>query len=499
MSLFRQNGVYSIEVPLKMTLLLFLLSIAVSFTFATESTSLDESQVFEWWDDGIIDSDEAREILDLLEEGNNQEACILAEVYALESCASEEIAPPKSTDSPKLPKAKKRKNAKKTDKQQERPSLVPHGYLEWRGRTDSLGHLESQRTEIRIDFYRYSLRLGTQSLLTYRNAGSEAYFGQVSTKELHSTIPTDTLWGTALLYPVGIFQAEALLDTAMTTRLNMGIAASPDFKLELAYWHHQHPADSIEKFSLSTQAKGNWGSFAAWWAPENKKDLPLMKLQLQYREKMEYATLGWKTEAYAHGDSLPQEAHLSSTIVKSRFWGSQNIGITFHDPWKSRLSLNARTMIPLEGDTSKTRFKASTESGPDALRGTVSATCISAEDRCRQNDFALKIRSTWNFHNKDSAQEHFVVSGKIRARLTRGEGFEQPLYEAGAMYAEDASNSAGIAVTVPKGTPSREIRLRSNAEVGNDFLRLSLAVTFRRTAEEALHPLHAAMKAKIIF
>ena len=38
-----------------------------------------------------------------------------------------------------------------------------------------------------------------------------------------------------------------------------------------------------------------------------------------------------------------------------------------------------------------------------------------------------------------------------------------------------------------------------SVEVGTDFLQLSLAVTFRRTAEEAFHPLHAAMKAKVMF
>ena len=86
--------------------LLFLLTVAVSFTFATEVTNLDESQVFEWWDDGIIDSDEAREILDLLEEGNEQEACLLAEVYALESCASQEKEFPKATKPQKKSKVK---------------------------------------------------------------------------------------------------------------------------------------------------------------------------------------------------------------------------------------------------------------------------------------------------------------------------------------------------------------------------------------------------------
>ena len=477
-----------------MTLLLFLLAVAAPLTFAMENSSLNEAQVFEWWDDGIIDGDEAHEILDLLEEGNTQEACILAEVYALESCASEEKEYPKATNPHNKLKTKKRTATKKSGKQQELTSLVPHGYIEWQGRTDSLGYLENQRTDIRIDFYRYTLRLGAQSLLTYKNAGSEAHFGQISTKELHSVIPLDTLWGTALLYPIGIFQAGALLDTAKTTRLNIGISASPEFKFELAYWHHQHPADSVERRSFAAQAKGSWGNFAIWWVPENAGDLPLMKLQLQHREKMEYATIAWKTDAYVHGDSLPEEARLSATIAKSRLWGSQTIGAIFSDAWKSRFTANARTMIPLEGDTSKTRFKASAESGPGVLRGTASVTCLSAEDHCRQNDLALKIRSSWNVD-----REQLVFSGKVRARHTRDEGFGTPLYEAGIAYAQDAANNTSIAVTVPKGTPSKEIQLRSSTEIGTDFLQLSLAVTFRRTAEEALHPLHAAMKARVCF
>ncbi|MBR4559075.1 MAG: hypothetical protein IKO21_05855, partial [Fibrobacter sp.] len=63
------------------------------FTHAIAATKADfdeeglsEAQVFEWWDNGIIDGEEAQEILDKLEEGNMQEACILAEVYALEKC-----------------------------------------------------------------------------------------------------------------------------------------------------------------------------------------------------------------------------------------------------------------------------------------------------------------------------------------------------------------------------------------------------------------------------
>ena len=484
-----------------MRLILLLVLTIASTLFAVIDTKLTEARVFEWWDDGIIDGDEAREILDLLEEGNLQEACMLAEVYALESCASGDTAPAKT-------KKKEAKARQKKPKLKPRPSLVPHGYIEWRGRADSLGRLESGRAELRLNFYRYSLRLGTQSLLTYRNEGSEAHFGQISTKELHSVIPLDTLWGTALFYslysPIGIFRLGGLLDTAKTIRPSFaftpfrGPPKEKDFEIELAYWHHLNHADSIEHRSFTAEVKGNWGNLAVWWVP-GIRELPLMKLQFQHREKMEYATVAWKTDAYAHGDSLPEESRLSPTIAKSRFWGSQTIGATLHDSWKSKFTADVRTMIPLEGDTSKTRFKASAESGPEILRTAASVTCVSGEDRCRQNDWALKIRSTWELEREKSAHEHFVFSGKIRARHTRDEGFSTPLYEAGVAYAQDAANSASIAVTISKGMPSREIRLRSSAEVGNDFLQLSLAVTFRRTADEEFHPLHAAMRARVAF
>ena len=458
-----------------------------AFALAVNAATLNEAQVFEWWDDGIIDSDEAREILDLLEEGNTQEACILAEVYALENCTTDETPQPKKQQT-------KKPSTKRQVRKSERPSIVPHGFAEWRGRTDSLGHLESQRAEIRINFYRYSLRLGSQSLLTYRNKGSEAHFGQVSTKEIHSTIPTDTLWGSALLYPLGAFKAGALLDTAMTTRLSMNFSPNKDLDLQLAYWNHTHPTDSVEHRSFSAQAKGRWGSFAAWWIPENKGDLPLMKLQLQHKEKMEFASLTWKTDAYVHGETLPQEAHLAATIVKSRFWGSQTIGVATFDPWKSKLTVNARTLIPLEGDSSKTRFKATAEWGPNVLRSATSVTCLQAEDHCRQKDLALNAQSSWSIDRKQ-----LIFSGKVRARHTRDEGFGLPRYEAGVTYGVDAFNKASIAVTVPKGMPSRELQLRSSAEVGNDFLQLSMAVTFRRTRDEALHPLHAAIRGKVWF
>jgi len=472
---------------------------ALVWSTVAASQSLDEAKVFEWWDSGVIDGDEAREILDLIEEGNLQEACMLAEVYALEGCVTES-----SREKPHRKMSGKKaqgKDAAHVGAENSQPSVIPHGYIEWRGRTDSLGHLENERTVLRLDFYRYSLRLGTQSLLTYKNAGSEAHLGQISTKELHSNIPLDTLWGTAAFYPIWKFRLGAFLDTAKTTRASLGFVHGSG-ELELAYWRHQHTGtiDSsetlhTERHSVSAMVKGNWGSFATWWIPENGRDIPLIKILLHYREKTDFATVAWKADAYLHGDSLPREAHLSSTIASSRFWGSQTFAVTTADSWRSKFGVNARTIIPLRSDSSKTRMKASATTGPTILRSEASATCLQAEEHCRQNDLALKIRSTWDIESG----EQLAFTGKIRARHTRGKGFDPPLYEAGATYALDSFNSAGVAVAIPKGSPARELQVRSSAEVGTDFLQLSLAVTFRRTAEEEFHPLHAAFFARFIF
>ena len=127
---------------------------------------LGESKVFDWWDNGIITAEEATEILDLLEEGNQEEACLLAQTYAQEPC--DETASGKTRAGSTLGKIS---SGKKSAKAPTRPDLTPHGYIDWKGRIDSTGHLESHRTELQVQFYRYTLRLGSQELLAYKNQG----------------------------------------------------------------------------------------------------------------------------------------------------------------------------------------------------------------------------------------------------------------------------------------------------------------------------------------
>ena len=94
------NFLYSRWIQSILTIILIYVNIVQA------ESQISEAQVFEWWDNGIIDSDEAREMLDLLEEENMQEACLLAEVYALESCATTKNKDTHNTDKKAISKKK---------------------------------------------------------------------------------------------------------------------------------------------------------------------------------------------------------------------------------------------------------------------------------------------------------------------------------------------------------------------------------------------------------
>ena len=176
------------------------------------TAELTEAKVFEWWDDGIVTPEEADEMLALMDEGDMREACALAEVYAGESC---DIFPVPALDSV-------RKHYR--------------GHYAAKLRFDSAGALSVQRHEFEFEFRRLTLRLGTQELLTYRSKRGEAHLGQISTRELHSEIPLDTLWGTAIAYTLGMFRLAAMLDTSKTSSIALTAKPSPKFTAQAAFW-----------------------------------------------------------------------------------------------------------------------------------------------------------------------------------------------------------------------------------------------------------------------
>lgn len=463
------------------------------FLFATFAHSLDESTVFQWWDNGLIAQEEASEMLILLEEGNEEEACLLAENFALESC---EVTPKKEVKN-KAP-------------------VAPHGFVLWKGRTDSLGHLESSRAELQMEFYRFRLRLGTQELLTYKNDGSEAHFGQISTREFRSFIPLDTLWGTSLQYPIGNFYVGGALDSALNMQARLGYKIRKNATAEIFSWRSQ------ESVSLGLQGKTSWGEFSGWWQKGN--ELPLIKMQLQNTDKLSHdqeadrkksdrknsSTLSWKISAYFHGDSIPEQAHLSKSIAANKFWGSQTVSFTDGGDWRTKISTSARIQIPFNNSNSSestslgfnnkanqvsARFKLQGESGPQILRSMASATCLDASQNCRQTDFKMQLSSQIS----ESQNEGVNLQTNITSRYIQGKNFSTPRLEASATYSHGSLNKSGITLLLPKANPNKSIQLQTQANVGTERFQTRLAVTFKRKQNENFHPVHAYLQIRVNF
>lgn len=443
----------------------FASAILISASFAC---ALTESTVFQWWDDGLISAEEASDLLNLLDEGNQQEVCILAEALSLETC--NETKKQDHTDSPKKAKIS-------------RPSLIPHGFILWKGRTDSLGYLERSRFEIQMEFYRYRLRLGSQELLTYRNEGSEAHFGQISTKELHSYIPLDTLWGTTLLYPLGNFRISGTLDSAQNIQGKIGFAGGRNTpfgnnpSLYIFCW--KSPQDA----SWGIQGKTPWGEFASWWT--HGENWPLLKVQLHNSTSKE--KIAWKVSTYIHGDSIPRLAHLSSSILGSKFWSSQTLAFSHDDSWGSKLKVNSRILI---NDSTTARLNLQTESGPAIFRVKASFTCLDAASDCFQDD--LKLQVSHQFYDLiEPAPNTLSLQNSIGTRYTRNQGAGIPKLESGISFSQDSFNKAGMLFVIPRANPNENLQVRTQADVGTSRMQLSMAATFKHTSATNFHLIHA--------
>lgn len=481
--------------------------------------ALNEAQVFEWWDNEIITPEEANEILLLLDEGNEGEACLLTEVYAQYSCEGQSDADSKS----KAPNQEKNKDTKKgksgrQEKKDSKPSLKPYGYFVYKTRLDSNGRMVSHREELLVNFYRYRLRLGSQELLTYSNKGSEAHFGDISTKEIHSHIPLDTLWGTILLYPVGSWYIGGLLDSSKTTQGKLGLNLSRSSSVDISYWHREGSRSSphaTANHSIALQTKMTFGQISGWWQMD--QSTPLIKIQL-HESRREQGThqgegmkLGWRTTAYYHEDSVPALAHLSSTILNSRLWGSQTITAAWPQYAHTNISIATRLLNPLHTDSVSVRLKISAQGGPEFLRLGGSTTCLEANSNCRETDW----KGSADFRPLDQ----WTFGGSAKVRYTRKEngeasegfptdktsnektpsGFGNPRLEASVLYEDSPRNYAKLSLVAADGNPTRRLQVQNEIHLNAGFLDFSLVNTFARTPTRDFHPTRASFIAKVLF
>jgi len=439
----------------------------------------DEAQVFEWWDDGIITSEQADEILSRLEEEHYDEACLLAEVYAQEPCAN-------SPKQEKQPRKKKPKIAKSTQSQnkkaaqspiseQEAPSIVPHGRITWKGQYDSDGHLKKHRKELQVQFYHFKLRLGSQELLTYQRDGFESHFGQISTIELHSHVPLDTLWGSAFFFPIGKFRLGAALDSSKTLLAQMEFSADRSNKIAASYWKFP------DANAIALQARTTLGQVSAWY--QFGQDRPLVKVQLQSEKRW----ISWKTTAYIHGDSIPLGLNLSKGIAENWLWASQTVNFQWPEMQNTVLSAKARVLSPVATDSVSARFKLSLEAGPKHLRPSLNVTCIEASDNCNATEWNGNIESSWE-----------RVSLHASAKLRHEKRTKPPKIELGASYRTEIA-LAKLTVAFPEANPAKAISVQNEVKLDSDVLGCNFIFAFKKTKTRPFSPNYAHLNASVKF
>lgn len=445
---------------MKKILLIFAFIVFTTSTAAEDPAHapFDAAQVFEWWDDGIITAEEADEIFSRLEEENYDEACLLAEVYAQEPCSK-----------PAPSKSKQPQSAQKT------PTKIPHGHASWKGRYDSDGHLKKSHEELQIQFYYFKLRLGSQELLSYHRDKSEAHFGQISTIELHSHIPLDTLWGAALFYPIGKLRFGAFIDSSKTINAHIGFKPNRENELDATFWKF------TDAGAIALQARTTLGQISTWY--QFGQDHPLIKIQLQSVKKH----LSWKTTAYLHGDSIPQGLNLSKGITENWLWASQTITARWPETLNSEFSFKARLLSPTATDSARARFKATLTSGPEQFRPSLSVTCLEASDNCNTTEWKGAIESTW---------EPFSFKAGTKFRYDRNP--KPPRIELGATY-RSSTALAKLTIAFPETTPAKGFSVQNEIKVDAEPLGCDFAFAFKKTKTKPFKPNFAHIQANLKF
>lgn len=305
-----------------------------AFTFAFSESFLNEEQAFWAWDDGLITYDELEDLLALIQDGEDEEACALWESYGGEPCPE--------TVASLLSKSK------------------VHGGLAYSASFDSLGHVSRRRFLTKASWMQFSgnaVFAGEPAMnakpekwrIQYKGKREFAVLGNLSKGDAGSLLPIIPVLGYAGGLETKLWEAGALLtaDSAIGVRAGFGdvkvlrISAFALGSLEREY-----------SLFLCTRFAGSDLTVAynrGWRTPllfasfvNNKKDM----LGIRYHFK-----------GYFHGnDSLPGFFRLPRSVNKNKWWWSQWANVPLKQ-WM--IVLAERTTVPKDSGIIHSDFSLS--------------------------------------------------------------------------------------------------------------------------------------------
>ena len=257
---------------------------------------------------------------------------------------------------------------------------------------------------------------------------------------------------------------------------------------KVAYWH----ADASHSASIALTFPAGQ---IAYWQPF-AKSAPLVHFRLHGRNASAFS---WSTTGYMHGDSIPAPARLSASILKNRFWTTQNISYRAGEFLDTRISASARILSPLHSDSISGRLALDIESGPPAIRGSARITCREASEDCKQTIYQGEATSSHLFGHLTATLSCSARTQHDHAQAT----WKRPRLEIGTSVSENLpgkhENLFRLSLVTPDAHPLENTQIRSETRLTGDFLEFSLVATFKKTEGGKVRPTHAQISSKILF
>ena len=272
-------------------LLLFALLIP-SFCFAEISAEL----VLEWLDNGIITALETEDLLKLIEEENEEEACAYAFAVGIYQC-------------------KKKEKTKKEFS----------GFLKYTDLRDSSGDVVSKKASAKIKYKAYSTfgNSDGEFLLAYQKKNLETLFGYLNNSDIHFSIPQKKYLGSFYAFQGCDFSAGFLLS----------VDSMQAFLFSYRYFYGSVYFVSGET-NYALEIKNKTSAFALWWNKE--MSAPLWRASLVFKESG-FFDFSFRSLFYGHQDTqIPYPLKLPTSVSMHKIWGSmtqtlskKNYGVAF--------------------------------------------------------------------------------------------------------------------------------------------------------------------------
>lgn len=424
---------------------LALLLLAAPFALA----ELTAEQVFWWWDDGLIEANEASDLLELIENDDEDAACEMAEALGLEHCEKEEFA--------------------------------GKGYVRYRESRNSADSVILRKLDAELHYNAYSFKVTVPGewQLGYSRGRFEALLGTIDYRDIGILMPLEDYDGMWSAIRDDEFSLGGLIMTDTTFGAMFG--AGP-----LSFWGFAGP----ELRAVSASGEVEYANLSVFYA--NEMESPLFRAQVKYATKTA-PKFAWNGVLWAHADTtLPEMLNVTSSVKKSLVWSSQTQKFTLKG---YAASFTEKLQVPINADTGSvsTSLAGTFKKTASTFRGLLGFACRDASTSCGKPQIRVEPQIVLG---KASLYSKFRLQGDSFSELDHF-----PRVVAGAKISSTEKTFARAEFTYPEGGRSSSSPWRISEEGGLKAknIQLSLRFVLASYPGENFKPDRVGVTAKYIF